>query len=246
MHFDQHKEVEKIKNQLTKDFGNVRDWFLGEKLRKHFGKEETKLILFSSKGKAKNVLQLNFTYKHINIKQYSYLGCVLDKKISGEAMTLKVLKKINRKFNFFIRNTHILQKSSTEGSAMLLFSHILIMPVQPGTLISMRKLKKKKKRQNKCIHFRLKLDKMHYISKKEFRLINWLPTCKRVNQRINTITYNFLNNICPYHLNLVFKFAEHCMADAGITLLNLKILFAKLKWHKNNFLYWFLYMEQLT
>ena len=170
---------------------------------------------------------------------------VLDKKISGEAMTLKVLKKINRKFNFFIRNTHILQKSSTEGSAMLLFSHILIMPVQPGTLISMRKLKKKK-RQNKCIHFRLKLDKMHYISKKEFRLINWLPTCKRVNQRINTITYNFLNNICPYYLNLVFKFAEHCMADAGITLLNLKILFAKLKWHKNNFLYWFLYMEQLT
>ena len=145
MHFDQHKEVEKIKNQLTKDFGNVHDWFLGEKLRKHFGKEETKLILFSSKGKAKNVLQLNFTYKHINIKQYSYLGCVLDKKISGEAMTLKVLKKINRKFNFFIRNTHILQKSSTEGSAMLLFSHILIMPVQPGTLISMRKLKKKKK-----------------------------------------------------------------------------------------------------
>ena len=246
MHFDQHKEVDKIKNQLTKDFENVRDWFLGEKIRMRFGKEETKLILFSSKGKAKNVLQLNFTYKHINIKQYSYLGCVLDKKISGEAMTLKVLKKINRKFNFFIRNTHILQKSSTEGSAMLLFSHILIMPVQPGTLISMRKLKKKKKRQNKCIHFRLKLDKMHYISKKEFRLINWLPTCKRVNQRINTITYNFLNNICPYYLNLVFKFAEHCMADAGITLLNLKILFAKLKWHKNNFLYWFLYMEQLT
>ena len=246
MHFDQHKEVDKIKNQLKKDFENVRDWFLREKIRMRFGKEETKLILFSSKGKAKNVLQLNFTYKHINIKQYSYLGCVLDKKISGEAMTLKVLKKINRKFNFFIRNTHILQKSSTEGSAMLLFSHILIMPVQPGTLISMRKLKKKKKRQNKCIHFRLKLDKMHYISKKEFRLINWLPTCKRVNQRINTITYNFLNNICPYYLNLVFKFAEHCMADAGITLLNLKILFAKLKWHKNNFLYWFLYMEQLT
>lgn len=130
MHFDQHKEVEKIKNQLTKDFENVRDWFLGEKIRMRFGKEETKLILFSSKGKAKNVLQLNFTYKHINIKQYSYLGCVLDKKISGEAMTLKVLKKINRKFKFLHKKYTYLTKNSTEGSAMLLFSHILIMLVR--------------------------------------------------------------------------------------------------------------------
>ena len=228
MHFDQHKEVEKIKNQLTKDFENVRDWFLGEKIRMRFGKEETKLILFSSKGKAKNVLQLNFTYKHINIKQYSYLGCVLDKKISGEAMTLKVLKKINRKFKFLHKKYTYLTKNSTEGSAMLLFSHILIMPVQPGTLISMRKLKKKKK-QNKCIHFLLKLDKMHYISKKEFRLINWLPTCKRINQRINTITYNFLNNICLYYLNLVFEFAEHIMADARNNFAKLKNPFCKTK-----------------
>ena len=110
MHFDQHKEVDKIKNQLTKDFENVRDWFLGEKIRMRFGKEETKLILFSSKGKAKNVLQLNFTYKHINIKQYSYLGCVLDKKISGEAMTLKVLKKISRKFKFLHKKYTYLTK----------------------------------------------------------------------------------------------------------------------------------------
>ena len=32
---------------------------------------------------------------------------------------------------------------------------------------------------------------MHHISKEEFRLINWLPTSKRVDQCINTITYNF-------------------------------------------------------
>ena len=37
--------------------------------------------------------------------------------------------------------------------------------------------------QNKCIRFSLKLDKMH----QDFRLINWLPNSKRVDQYINTI-----------------------------------------------------------
>ena len=40
--------------------------------------------------------------------------------------------------------------------------------------------------QNKWIGFCLKLDKMHHISKEEFRLINWLPTSKTVDQCIKT------------------------------------------------------------
>ena len=94
---------------------------------------------------------------------------------------------------------------------MLLFSHILIMSVQPGTLNLNEKVKKKIQiMQNKCIRFCLKLDKMHHISEEEFKLINWLPTSKRVDQCINTITYNFVNNTCPYYLNDIFEFAPHC------------------------------------
>ena len=64
--------------------------------------------------------------------------------------------------------------------------------------------------QNKCIRLCLKLDKMHHISEEEFRLINWLPTSKRVDQYMNTITYNFVNNTCPYYLNEIFEFAPLC------------------------------------
>ena len=64
--------------------------------------------------------------------------------------------------------------------------------------------------QNKCICFCLKLDKMHHISEEEFKWIKWLPTSKRVDQCINTITYNFVNNTCPYYLNDIFEFAPHC------------------------------------
>ena len=42
--------------------------------------------------------------------------------------------------------------------------------------------------QNKCARFCLKLGKMHHISGEEFRLINWLPNSKRVDQCINTIS----------------------------------------------------------
>ena len=41
---------------------------------------------------------------------------------------------------------------------------------------------------------------MHRVSEKDFKLIHWLPTSQRVDQCINTITYNFVNSTCPYYL----------------------------------------------
>ena len=64
--------------------------------------------------------------------------------------------------------------------------------------------------QNKCLRFCLKLDKMNHISEEEFKSINWLPTSKRVDQCINTITCKFVNNTCPYYLNEIFEFVPHC------------------------------------
>ena len=64
--------------------------------------------------------------------------------------------------------------------------------------------------QKKCIHFCLKLYKMHGISEEEFKSTNWLPTSKRVDQCINTTTYNIVSNTCTYYLNEIFEFAPHC------------------------------------
>ena len=54
--------------------------------------------------------------------------------------------------------------------------------------------------QNKCIRFCLRLDKIHHISDEDFTFINWLPTTKRVDHSISTITFKFVNNTCPYYL----------------------------------------------
>ena len=50
---------------------------------------------------------------------------------------------------------------------------------------------------------------MHHISEKEFRLIIWLTTSKRVDQCRNTITFKFINNTCPYYLSEIFEFSSH-------------------------------------
>ena len=88
--------------------------------------------------------------------------------------------------------------------------------------LNVKTKKKMQLMQNKCIHFCLKLDKMHHISEKEFRLINCLPTSKRVDQCINTITFNFINKTCPYYLNEIFEFAPHCRIDTKNNFSKLK------------------------
>ena len=65
-----------------KNFENICDWLVDNKLSTHFGKNKTKSILFAGKQRSKNFRQLNIRYNHINIKQHSqvtYLTCILDK-----------------------------------------------------------------------------------------------------------------------------------------------------------------------
>ena len=81
--------------------------------------------------------------------------------------------------------------------------------------------------QHKCIRFCLRLDKMDHISEEDFRLINWLPISKRVDQCINTIIFKFVNNTCPYYLKEIFDFAPHCRIDTRNKFAKLKIPFRK-------------------
>ena len=49
----QQKDVEETEKQLNKDFENVRDWFVDNKLGIHIGEDKTKSILFASKRNIK-------------------------------------------------------------------------------------------------------------------------------------------------------------------------------------------------
>ena len=66
----QHKNINKIENQLNEDFCNICDWFVDNKLSIHFGEDKTKSILFASKFKRKNIKKLHIKYGDTEIKQH--------------------------------------------------------------------------------------------------------------------------------------------------------------------------------
>ena len=107
----QHSDVNEIDKQLNKNFENICDWFVDNKLSKHFEEDKTKSILFASKRKIKNARKLNVKQKNKKIKQHSqvtYLGLALDETLCGETMTLKTLNKINGKLKFLYRKNKFL------------------------------------------------------------------------------------------------------------------------------------------
>ena len=54
----QHKDISEIQNQLNKDFANLCDWFIDNKLSIHLGDDKTKTILFASKNKVNKIEKL--------------------------------------------------------------------------------------------------------------------------------------------------------------------------------------------
>ena len=84
-----------MKEHLTKDFSNIYDWFVDNKLSIHFGEDKTKSILFSSKRNLKLIEVLDIRYKEVKIKQHNhfkYPRCVLDETNSGEPMSLRLFE----------------------------------------------------------------------------------------------------------------------------------------------------------
>ena len=61
-----------------------------------------------------NLRDLDIRRGDIKIKQYNqatYLGCILDNKLSGESMAIQALGKINGRLKFLYRNGVIENRS---------------------------------------------------------------------------------------------------------------------------------------
>ena len=228
----QHKDINEIEKQLNKDFESICDWFVDNKLSIHFGDDKTKSILFTSKFKIRKVRKLNIKYENIQIKQHSkvkYLGCMLDEAMSGETMVLSVINKINNKLKFLYRKNRFLTPTLRR-----LLCNAQIQPHFDYACSAWypnltKKLKNRiQTSQNKCIRFCLQLDKMTYISHKEFETLNWLPVTERFNQCINSIVFKYVNDQCPNYLNEVFQTAPENNIQTRGSFLKLKCPFRKI------------------
>ena len=64
----QHKDLERIKEELTKNFSNICDWFVNNKLSIHFAEDKTKSILLSTKKQKKEKLEKRWSYNMVTSK----------------------------------------------------------------------------------------------------------------------------------------------------------------------------------
>ena len=90
------------------------DWFVDDNPSVHFAEEKIKSILFSLKHISKSLGQIDISYKDVKTKQYSkvsYLGCVLDKFLTGESMAMQVCTKVTSKLMFLYRKTRSFPKT---------------------------------------------------------------------------------------------------------------------------------------
>ena len=59
----------------------------------------------------KNLPELNITCNNNKINIVKYLRCYLDANLNGESMTMKLLKKISAKLQFFYEQDEFLNQS---------------------------------------------------------------------------------------------------------------------------------------
>ena len=227
----QHKDINKIEKQLNVDFSSKCDWFVDNKLSIHFGEDKTKSILFASKFKNKNIKKLNIKYGDIQIKQHSkvkYLGCLMDETMSGEAMALYVIHKINNNLKFLYRKNDFL----TPTLRRLLCNALIQSHFDYACSAWYPNLSKKLKHriqttQNKCMRFCLRLDKLKHICHEEFERLNWLPVTYRFKQCVISIAFKYFNGLCPNYLNEVSDVATESNFQLRNSFQKLKCPFRK-------------------
>ena len=227
----QHKDVKVIEQQLNKDFSNLCDWFVDNKLSIHFGEDKTKSILFSTKNKVKRAGSLNIKYNNIEIKQHTkvtYLGCILDETLSGESMALHVINKVNSKLKFLYRNNRIFSRPLRR-----LLCNALIQPHFDFACCAWypnlnKNLKNKlQTAQNKCIRFCLQLGNRSHIGYRDFQQINWLNIESRFYQCASVSVFNFFNGKSPSYMSDIYNPAGENVIDTRNSYLKLKQPFRK-------------------
>ena len=160
-------DVSKIEQNLNKSFSNICDRFVDNKLSINFGEDKTKCILFGKKQKLSKTGSLYIRYGTMQNKQYhtvTYLDYALDENPSGEAMTLKVICKINYRLRFLYgKNRFLSQPLRRLLGKALIQPHFDYACSAWYPNLNNRLKSKSQILQNKCICFCLNLNSRAHI-----------------------------------------------------------------------------------
>ena len=102
--------------------------------------------------------------------------------MSGESMAHKVISKFNARLKFLReKNKYLTPNLRRVNCNALIQPHFDYAGSAWYPNLSKKLKNKIETSQNKCILFRIQLDKMSYISQKHFETVNWLPSEEKYN-----------------------------------------------------------------
>ena len=185
------------------------DWFVDDNPSVHLGEEKIKSIPFSLKHSSKSIGQIDISYKDVKIKQYSkvtYLGCVLDKCLTGESMAIQVCTKVTSKLTFLYRKNMFLSKDLRR----LLCNALIQQHFDYACVAWYPNLNKKCRNKlqvlwNKCIRFWLKMNNREHIGAEHFDKTNWLPKYQRFKQCSSISFFKLSSEMCPQYMNEIYE-----------------------------------------
>ena len=223
----QHKNIKLIEQELNKNFADLCEWFVENRLSIHFGEDKTKSILFGSKYKIKKAEPLDIEYNNIKIKQYrkvTYLGCIFDDTLSGESMAINVINKINSRLKFLYRQDKILNKPLRRLLCNAMIQPFFDYACSAWYFNLNQNIKRRlQSAQNKCIRFCLKLGNRTSIKAKDFETINWLNVHDRYIQMIVSSVFSFFEKCGPEYMGEIYFPADHEGISTRFSFKKLKI-----------------------
>ena len=126
--------------------------------------------------------------------------------MSGEAMALNVINKINNKLKFLHRKNSFLIPALRRLLCNALIQSHFDCACSAWYPNRTKKIKDRiQTTQNKRMHFCLQLDKLKHISHEKRKCLKWLSVTYTFKQCVSSIFLNYLNDQCTNYLSEIFK-----------------------------------------
>ena len=191
------KDKLQVEEALSSEVTKIRTWLTDNKLSLHLGKTES--ILFGTRHSLREINVNHFKIKvddtEITSKEeITYLGCILDKYLSGDSMATSVIKKVNQRTRFLGRMSSFVNKRALGTLAgAIIQPHYDYACSSWYSNITMPLKTKLQTSQNKLIRLLLDLRPMTHISPTHFAGLGWLNVEDRVKQLKMGLTFKIIN-----------------------------------------------------
>ena len=196
------KSTSDIESLLSLEMEYVSEWLVDNKLSLHLGKTES--ILFGSKPRLRSKGNLNISCNGINIQATSsvkYLGATLDQNLSCEEIARSVVTKANARLKYLYRKSQFLDLHTRKLLVMSLiqchFDYVCSFWYPSLTQYWKKRLQTT---QNKLVRFVLNKDSRSHVGPEQFKVLNWLPVSKRVDQITLCHVHKIKSDTAPKYL----------------------------------------------